>query len=61
MLFYFVRKGAIKNDKTVCETIPFKDIKERCRIINSISEKASITVCNGFLIVQYRKGKRVNL
>lgn len=47
--------------KTVCENIPFKDIKERCRIINSINEKASITVCNGFLIVQYRKGKRVNL
>ena len=47
--------------KTVCETIPFKDVKERCRIINSIKKKASITVCNGFLIVQYRNGKRVKL
>lgn len=45
--------------KTVCETIPFKNIKDQCRIINSISEKASITVCNGFLIVQYYKGIRV--
>lgn len=47
--------------KTVCETIPFKDIKDQCRIINNINEKASITVCDGFLIVQYIKGKSVKL
>ena len=59
MLFYFVRKGAIKMIKTVCETIYYKKPKEKFRLIKQLESKANITDCNGFLVVHYHKGIRV--
>ena len=42
--------------KTVCETIYYKKPKEKFRLIKQLKSKGEITDCNGFLIVQYKKG-----
>ena len=42
-----------------CETIYYKNSKEKFRLIKKLESKTNITDCNGFLVVQYHKGIRV--